>query len=110
MLSEGSLRGMRKRSLGWLSMARSVAADVPREYRLIGAFGSVLVLGGRRRQSKGRRERQFGPVGGAWPVQGMEGGGGGTVGWWESGKLDATGRRLFVSLLDERRKWRERRN
>ena len=35
MLSEGSLRGMRKRSLEWLSMERSAVAGVPREYRLI---------------------------------------------------------------------------
>ena len=29
------------------------------------------------------------------------GGGGGGVGMWESGKLDAVGRRLFVSLWME---------
>ena len=33
----------------------------------------------------------------AWPVRGEGEGGGGRVGVWESGKLNATGRRLFVS-------------
>ena len=65
MLSEGSLRGMRKRSLEWLSILRSAVVGVPREYRLIGAFDSadVFCVQGRRGVN-GRREGRFGHVGG----------------------------------------------
>jgi len=42
VLSEGSLRGMRKRSLEWLSILRS--GGVARVYRLISAFDLVVVF------------------------------------------------------------------
>ena len=45
---------------------------------------------------KRRSEERPGLVGRAWAQRGEEEGGGG-VGLWESGKLGAAGRRLFVS-------------
>lgn len=95
MLSEDSLRGGCKRSLERLSMKRSVVADVPSECRLIGALDlAVAFLGGD--GDKWRREAgDLGSLEGPGR-RGGEGAGGG-VGLWESGKLDATGRRLFVS-------------
>ena len=98
MVSEGSLRGMRKRSLVWLSMARSVVAGAPREYRLIVAFNPGAVFGTGRRESNREGERGIGQVGRAWQAREEGEGGGGGVGMWESGKLDAVERRLFVSL------------
>lgn len=57
MVSEGSLRGMCKRSLERLSKARSVAACVPREYRLIVGFVSgAIFLGKAEGIEKGKRE------------------------------------------------------
>jgi hypothetical protein len=94
VLSEGSFRGMRERSLEWLSMVRSAVAGIPREYRLIGASDSGIVFFGCARKRLARRSGGQG-----WRTGGLAGAGGGRgggVGMWESGKLDATGRRLFV--------------
>jgi hypothetical protein len=86
VLSEGSLSGMRKRSLEWLSKVRSVVAVVPREYRLIGAFDSAVVFlgedGGYKKGERddldwlegpgrngGRRREEEGRVVGKWEVK-----------------------------------------
>ena len=61
MVSGDSLRGMRKISLEWLSKARSGAGWVLREYRLVVAFVSGGIFGGKTEGiEKGRRERNSG--------------------------------------------------
>lgn len=58
MLSEGSFRGIRKRLVEWLSMARSVAEGVPREYGLISErdfWATGLEVDGRDVQEKKER-------------------------------------------------------
>jgi len=76
-------------------MERSVVAEVLRGYRLIGAFDLAVDFLGRERWRNGGEAHESSSLEGpAWA--GGEGGGGGGVGMWESGRLDATGRRLFV--------------